>query len=522
MAEFQDRLSAIKEKQGAAEQKKKEEAEKVAEAARLKRETKRSELSAERDTVMAEFAKAEQTANEAREAIAQADAFATEQGENLDPEAKAEIDALKLEAGEAQQKFEEMKNKLNELNAEISAFEESGEPQEVSTKGTVEAPQGERVAEIVEQVVAPEQTQERTEEFEAQERVKDESLEQAQKKSEEVLKEVWQEFTRKTGDTSLYAGDSEKNEIFNKILEARVNEVASESPVLEQLAVKALLNKEGWPSDHTSALDRLPHEDFQTFSEVRQNMLSEKAREQLDDRILQNLPNEVMGSEPLPINEEEIEKFFENHPMSEKRKNVVRNAFELLIKNPEVAKNVAEKRLEKVPEFSAYDPTFEKRVVSKFLEQNSDKGFTEEEQAALAKYYDETEDVLKKGKDWFGDSYSSYSLVRKLSNPDNTIGKAEERFIAAINRATENGHIRMIRDNVLLLGIGAESDFKSGRHSKEFLQAWLKAYSLVENQPLEEYSQYHGKTQDWKPYYERTATEIRAALESEEQKQKAP
>src|SRR3989344_5862449 len=143
MAGFGERLSAMKGKQEASEQMKKEQAEKAAETARLEREAKRSELSAERDTVTAEFAQAEQTANEAREAIAQADAFAEQQGENLDPEAKAEIDAMKVEAGEAQQKFEELKTRLDGLNAEISAFEGSEESQETSTGATAEVVQGE-------------------------------------------------------------------------------------------------------------------------------------------------------------------------------------------------------------------------------------------------------------------------------------------------------------------------------------------------------------------------------------------
>lgn len=143
MAGFEERLSAMKGKQEVADQLKKEQAEKAVEAAQLEREANRSELAAERDTVMVEFAQAEQTANEAREAIAQADAFAEQQGENLDPEAKAEIDAMKVEAGEAQQKFEELKNRLDGLNTEIFAFEESGESQETFAEATTEVSQGE-------------------------------------------------------------------------------------------------------------------------------------------------------------------------------------------------------------------------------------------------------------------------------------------------------------------------------------------------------------------------------------------
>ncbi|MFA5796396.1 MAG: hypothetical protein WC885_04515 [Candidatus Shapirobacteria bacterium] len=154
MAGFSERLSAMKGKQEASEQMKKEQAEKAAEAARLEHETKRSELSAERDTVMAEFTQAEQTANEAREAIAQADAFAEQQGENLDPEAKAEIDAMKVEAGEVQQKFEGLKIRLDGLNTEISAFEGSEESQETSAEATGEVVQEEIVEQTSEQTTS--------------------------------------------------------------------------------------------------------------------------------------------------------------------------------------------------------------------------------------------------------------------------------------------------------------------------------------------------------------------------------
>jgi hypothetical protein len=150
MPGFSERLSAMKGKQEAADLKK-QEAEKAAEAARLEREAKRSELAVERDRVMAEFSQTEQTANEAHEAIAQADAFAAEQGENLDAGAKAEIDAMKVEAGEAQQKFEELKQRIDALNIEISAFEESAETQETSQETTTKTVSAEGTEEINQQ-----------------------------------------------------------------------------------------------------------------------------------------------------------------------------------------------------------------------------------------------------------------------------------------------------------------------------------------------------------------------------------
>jgi len=151
MAGFSEKLSAMKGKQEAADLKKKEEAEQAVETARLEREGKRNELSTEHERVSAEFSQAEQTANEAREVIAEVDAFASEQGENLDPEAKVEIDAMKVEADEAQQKFEELKTRLDALNAEISAFEGS-EQETASTEATEETtPQENATTENIEQ-----------------------------------------------------------------------------------------------------------------------------------------------------------------------------------------------------------------------------------------------------------------------------------------------------------------------------------------------------------------------------------
>lgn len=198
MAGFGEKLSAIKGKQEAADQMKKEQAEKAAEAARLEREAKRSELSAERDTVTAEFAQAEQTANEAREAIAQADAFAEQQGENLDPEAKAEIDAMKVEAGEAQQKFEELKTRLDGLNAEISAFEGSEESQETSTEATAEVVQGEEPAtEATPQVEveqAPDTTTEKSVEVDVEKQKKAEAVERSLETAEGHFQKLEQDL----------------------------------------------------------------------------------------------------------------------------------------------------------------------------------------------------------------------------------------------------------------------------------------------------------------------------------------
>jgi chromosome segregation ATPase len=151
MPSFSDRLLAIKVKQEVSDLKKKEEAEKAQDTVRLELEAKRSELSVERDAVMVEFAEAEKTANEAKEAIAQADVFAEQQGENLDPKAKAEIDAMKGEAGEAQRKFQELELKLKTLKEEIEEFEKSEQPPETLEAVEIKEPNQ------VEVVMSPEE-----------------------------------------------------------------------------------------------------------------------------------------------------------------------------------------------------------------------------------------------------------------------------------------------------------------------------------------------------------------------------
>lgn len=122
---FKERLGAMKSKQEAAEQtkKEKEEAEK---AALAEKEKRRGELSAERERVAAELIAAEAEAKEAEESLAEAETFAAKEGENLDPEAKAEFDALKQEASAVKQKFEGLKAESARIDAELSGKVEAG------------------------------------------------------------------------------------------------------------------------------------------------------------------------------------------------------------------------------------------------------------------------------------------------------------------------------------------------------------------------------------------------------------
>lgn len=131
MAGFGDRLASMKKAQEEAEKSKQEKAAaEAAEAAAQEREAKMDALSKRRESIGAELEQATAEASEASEAVADAEAFAAEAGEDLDPGAKAEFDALKQEAGEVIAKFEAMKTEIAEIDAEIASLEggEANEP----------------------------------------------------------------------------------------------------------------------------------------------------------------------------------------------------------------------------------------------------------------------------------------------------------------------------------------------------------------------------------------------------------
>lgn len=135
---FSEKLAAMRAKQESADSKKKEAAEMAAaETAKQERESKKTELQAERERVSAELTSAEGGAAQAEAAIKEAEAFAAEQGENLDVEAKAEIDSIKAEANEAVQKFEKLKTELARIDTEIGGMEEGGSAEVEDTKTEV-------------------------------------------------------------------------------------------------------------------------------------------------------------------------------------------------------------------------------------------------------------------------------------------------------------------------------------------------------------------------------------------------
>jgi len=130
-----ERLAAMKAKQEAGDTNKAEETAK-AEAERAKAEAEAAkaeqlgELQTEREAVMTELSNAEAEAGAADEAIAEAEAFAESQGENLDPQAAAEIDAIKAEAGEAKQKYDGLKAEVARIDSQLEGLEEGEEEQE--------------------------------------------------------------------------------------------------------------------------------------------------------------------------------------------------------------------------------------------------------------------------------------------------------------------------------------------------------------------------------------------------------
>ena len=120
---IQEKLAAMKQAQEAAEQQKKEAAEKAAaEKAKAEKEARRGELSLEREKVAAEVGQTEQRAKDAEDALAEADAFAEAQGENLAPEARGMLEAIRAEAAEAKQGFEQKKSELERIDAELAGL----------------------------------------------------------------------------------------------------------------------------------------------------------------------------------------------------------------------------------------------------------------------------------------------------------------------------------------------------------------------------------------------------------------
>ncbi len=137
MAGFADRLAGIKAKQETKVAEKS--AAEAAERAAREKETKKGELQEQRVKVAEEFEGAQKMAQEGENAVAEADAFANEQGADLDPEVKAEIDALKAEVGEATKKFGELQARIQEIDAEIAALEAGG-VETVTEEAMVETP----------------------------------------------------------------------------------------------------------------------------------------------------------------------------------------------------------------------------------------------------------------------------------------------------------------------------------------------------------------------------------------------
>jgi len=152
MPTFEERIAAMKNAQSVGERKKQEEAEKAAaEAATSERETKRGELAGERESVAAELILAEQAADQAKDALVQAEAFAAEQGENLDDAAKAEIDTIKEEAAEAHRTFDEIKARLEKIDVEIQTLDQhegEGVEETITEKSEADSQPSSEIAEI--------------------------------------------------------------------------------------------------------------------------------------------------------------------------------------------------------------------------------------------------------------------------------------------------------------------------------------------------------------------------------------
>lgn len=153
MPGFADRLAGLKAKQAEVEAKKAAEA--AAEAAREK-EARKGELQERRVKVAEEFEAAQKEAQEGEQAVAEADAFAAEQGDALDPGVKSEIEALKAEATQAKEKFAELQARVQEIDAELAKLEGlEGAPEEAAPEAPAEVAAAEAPVEVAPEV-APE------------------------------------------------------------------------------------------------------------------------------------------------------------------------------------------------------------------------------------------------------------------------------------------------------------------------------------------------------------------------------
>lgn len=298
-----DRLMAMKEKQTSAEQARIEAEQKAAaEKASAERETKRGELSAERERVGAELQGAEQEASAADSAIAEADAFATEQGENLAPEAKAEIDAIKVEAGEAKKKFETLKVEFSRIEAELQGLEVPAEavsetPAEAvvveaptETAPAAEAPAEAPAAEAPAEAPA-EATAEAAPDTEALDAKKGQQQEEYRKQLSEEFKKARPEIVarlRKEGVISESATTIPRKE-YDQLVQKGFDERIQKGQLAEALMYKTSMELRlpfggGTLEGRVASLD--PKLFSEKLPELKQSLLTTEQQEQLDDILV--------------------------------------------------------------------------------------------------------------------------------------------------------------------------------------------------------------------------------------------
>ena len=141
-----DNLAALKEKQKAAVD---EKAEQVAQAEVEQAKAEKKEgLQAEREAVATELATAEVAASEADEAIASAEAFAAEAGEDLEPDVAEGLAGIVAEANQAKEKFVDLQAEVARIDKELALLEDSGaiedeDAEGAEERGVVEEDQGE-------------------------------------------------------------------------------------------------------------------------------------------------------------------------------------------------------------------------------------------------------------------------------------------------------------------------------------------------------------------------------------------
>lgn len=147
--------------------------------------------------------------------------------------------------------------------------------------------------------------------------------------------------------TGLSAEQEFWRAIYARALSEEIAKLKDSGNQLEYLAARALLNQGRLAGEDRTVISRLPREDSNTFSEVRESLLPESARNQMDEQLFWIIYHDIRpgGLGELPHDSEAIGKYLEKHYSETypERRNMLRNALTLLFQHPEVVEHYAQR-----------------------------------------------------------------------------------------------------------------------------------------------------------------------------------